>query len=115
MRLWYLQRFVNLHLTGVAVSSDETRVFVCETFAARILQIDLCTGKTSVFAEGFPDYCDGISIVKAADGKDMIFVAIPSPAPLPMMLLAKLPTFACTFVRNLLLALPVAVRKVLKK
>ena len=88
--------FFDLYIfaNGVAVDPNEKFALVCETFSARILKIRLdksANQEKEVFAQGFPGYCDGISIGKGIDGKYKVFVAIPSPAPVSMKILKFIP------------------------
>lgn len=101
---------------GVAVSPDESYVLVCETFMARILRVWLDgprKGLSEIFSNGFPGYCDGISIDES--GK-YVYAAIPSPKPPTQNAIQAMPVPIATFLRNALLALPIHIRsKIIKK
>ena len=89
---------------GITVSKDETHALVCETFAARVLKVDLSSGATSIFStDSFPGYCDGISY---SPDELKVYVSVPSPPPKIMSLLEFLSDETGRVVRSLLMALP---------
>jgi hypothetical protein len=93
---------------GITVSKDESHALVCETFAARILKVDLGTGATSVFStENLPGYCDGINY---SPDESKVYVSVPSPPPKIMSLLDLLSDEMSRAVRSILMALPAALR-----
>ena len=96
---------------GVAVAPDESFVLVCETFMARIVRLWLSgpkAGQRDVFSQGFPGFCDGIKF--SLDGSH-VYAAIPSPAPPVVAVMKALPVPVATFLRNMLLALPLWLRR----
>jgi hypothetical protein len=96
---------------GVAIVKDESYVLVCETFMARIVRLWLTgpkKGSQDVFSSGFPGYCDGISF---SDDGTVVYAAIPSPAPPVFAVLKAVPLAISTFLRNVVLSLPLWLRR----
>ena len=96
---------------GIAVSPDGAHLLVCETFAARVIKIDLETGTSEIFSEGkFTGYVDGLAY--SEDGR-RVYVAVPSPAPPAVAFLSKVkPDWMNAAMRSIILKLPPIVKPV---
>ena len=95
---------------GVTVSKDEDYVLVCETFAARVLKVEVNAngGRPRNFSRRpLPGYCDGINY--SIDGKSVL-VSIPSPPPLIARLLKVVPAPLAYLLRCVVILLPPSLR-----
>jgi len=105
---------------GVALAADESFALVCETASARVLRVWLDHGRRGeieVFASGFPGFVDGIDRAPVGGSGSTVagapagfWVAVPSPPPLSVKVLAVLPAAVHDIVRAAFLRLPASLR-----